>query len=455
MPDPSSSDLFQKSFQVAGRSGNAGKAFMSGDELESHEIHGNSIGPKNLNPFRDWPASSRPAPGIVSLNDWRLIERGLAQRARALNEFLRDIYFEQRIAHAGVIPLSVVSESAAYLPQMIEFEPPNATYFHAVSFEIACVDGSFRVLSQDLGSAWECLRIPGMRESFMRSAPAFYEHAPIMNPDGIPEAFRSALKKTAVAASGGPPSIWVLSPGEISSGDSAERCAANAIGIGALRPGDIEIADGCLAARTINGLMPIGVLLRLSPHSLLDPLMFETASSGVPGLLDLYRSSKVAVLAAPGSGVVDELAVFSWMPEIVEFYTGGKPILPNAPHWRCSDKAGKRFVLDNLQDLAIFKANDAAAELVHSGAIETDAQMAAIEEILEAEGSECIALESSPESCFPQLTGMPPDSSEFVLRAYAAGTASGYRVLPGGAALSMRSRRAARTAERDLWILDA
>lgn len=455
MPDPASPELLQKSFQVAGRSGSAGKAFMSGAEVESHETRGNSNGPNRLIPLPDWPANVGPAPGIVSLNDWRLIERELAQRARALNEFLRDIHFEQRIARAGVIPLSVVSESAAFLPQMIEFEPPGATYFHAVSFDIACVDGSFRVLSQDLSAAWECLRIPGMRETFMHSAPAFYEHAPIMNPDGIPEAFRSELEEIATAASGEPPSIWVLSLGENSSGDSAERCAANAIGIGALRPGDIEIADGRLAARTVNGLMPIDVLLRLSPHSSLDPLMFETASSGVPGLLDLYRSSKVAVLAAPGSGVVDELAVFSWMPEIIEFYTGSKPILPSVQHWRCSDKADKRFVLDNLQDLAIFKANDAAAKPVHSGAIKTDAQMAAIEESLEAEGSECIALETAPESCFPQIAGMPPVSSEFVLRAYAAGTASGYRVLPGGAALSMRSRRAARMAERDLWILDA
>ena len=428
---------------------------MSRDELESHDIRGSSMGSNRLILLPDWPANVGPAPGIVSLNDWRLIERGLAQRARALNEFLRDIHFEQRIARAEVIPLSVVSESAACLPQMIEFEPPGATYFHAVSFEIACVDGSFRVLSQDLSTAWECLHIPGMRESFMRSAPAFYEHAPIMNPDGIPEAFRSALEEIAAAASGEPPSIWVLSSSENSSGDSAERCVANAIGIGALRPGDIEIADGRLAARKINGLMPIDVLLRLSPHSSLDPLMFETASSGVPGLLDLYRSSKVAVLAAPGSGVVDELAVFSWMPEIIEFYTGSAPILPNAPHWRCSDKADKRFVLDNLHDLAIFKANDASASPLHSGASATDAQIASIEDILEAEGSECIALESSPESCFPQIAGMPPASSEFVLRAYAAGTASGYRALPGGAVLSMRSRRAAQAAERDLWILDA
>ena len=455
MPNPSSSELSQKSFQIAGRDRGSGQGCASGNELESHDVHDGSIGLKSRrNQSHCGPSSPDAVPGAVSLSAWRLIELGLAQRAQALNEFLRDIHFGQRILNAGALPLSVVSESAAYLPQMIGFEPPRATYFHAVSFEVACVGGNFQVLSQDLGSAWECLRIPRMRESFMRSDPAFYEQAPQMNSDSIPEAFRDALEKVAVAESGEPPSIWVLSLNENSSGDSAERHAANAIGTGALRPGDIEIDDGRIAARTVGGLAPVDVLLRLSPKSLLDPLMFEGAAGGVPGLMDLYRSGKLAILAAPGAGIVDELAVFSRMPEIIEFYTGSAPILRNAPHWRCGDKAGKRFVLDNLHDLDIFKANDAAAEPLHSSANATAARTAALEETLKAEGNECIALETSPESRFPRVAGMPSNSSEFVLRAYAAGTAAGYSVLPGGAALPTRAGHATQSAERDLWILD-
>ena len=452
MPNPSLPKLSQKSLQTTGRNRSAERKSVSGDELESHDTRSGSIGlNRRLNPSHCWPANPDAAPGIVSLSTWRQLENGLAQRAQALNEFLRDIYFEQRILNAGILPSSVLSESAAYLPQMIEFEPPGATYFHAITFEVACVCGNLQVLSQDLGSAWECLRVPRMRESFMRSDPAFYEHAPLMNSDSIPETFRCALEKVAVAESGEPPSIWVLSLGE---SDSAELRIANEIGTAALRPGDIEIADGRIAARTVSGLATVDLLLRLSPTSLLDPLMFEAASSGVPGLIDLYRSRKVAILAAPGSGVVDELEVFARMPEIVEFYTGSAPILRNAPHWRCGDKADRRFVLDNLHDLAIFKANDASAKPLHSGAGATAAQTAAIEATLKAEGDKYIALEASPESCFPRVAGTPSNSSEFVLRAYASGTASGYSVLPGGAALSTRSRHTMRPAERDLWILD-
>ena len=455
MPDPKPPELSQKASRISGRNRSGGQECASGNELESHDVHDGSIGLKSRrNPSHCGPSSPDAVPGVASLSAWRLIELGLAQRAQALNEFLRDIYFEQRILSAGSLPLSVVSESAAYLPQMIGFEPPRATYFHAISFEVACIGGNFQVLSQDLGSAWECLRIPRMRESFMRSDPAFYKTAPLMNSDSIPKAFRGALEKIAVAESGAPPSIWVLSPSEDGSGDSAERRAANMIGTGALRPGDIEIDDGRIAARTVGGLAPVDVLLRLSPKSLLDPLMFEAAASGVPGLIDLYRSGKLAILSAPGAGVVDELAVFSRMPEIIEFYTGSAPILQNAPHWRCGDEAGKRFVLDNLHDLDIFKANDAAAKPLHSSANATAAQTAALEETLNAEGNECIALETSPKSCFPQVAGMPSNSSEFVLRAYAAGTASGYSVLPGGSALPTRSGHATQSAERDLWILD-
>ena len=455
MPNPSLPKLSQKSLQTTGRNRSTGKKSASGNELESQDISGGSIGlNRRVSPSHCQSASPDAVPGIVSLSTWRQLERGLVQRAQVLNEFLRDIYFKQRILSAGILPSSVVSESAAYLPQMIEFEPPGATYFHAISFEIACVGGNFQVLSQDLGSAWECLQIPRMRESFMHSDPAFYEHAPLMNSDSIPETFRSALEKVAVAESGEPPSIWVLSTGENGSGDSAERRVANEIGTAALRPGDIELADGRVAARTVGGLVPVDMLLRLSPNSLLDPLMFETASSGVPGLIDLYRSRKVAILAAPGSGVVDELEVFSRMPEIVEFYTGNAPILQNTPHWRCGDKADRRFVLDNLRDLAIFKANDASAKPLHSGASATAAQTAAIEKTLKAEGDEYIALKTFPDSCFPRVDEMPSNSSEFVLRAYAAGTASGYSVLPGGTALSMRSGRTMRTVERDLWILN-
>ena len=455
MPNPSLPKLSQKSLQTTERNRRTERKSVSGDELESHDTRSGSIGlNRRLNSSHCWPANPDAAPGIVSLSTWRQLENGLAQRAQALNEFLRDIYFEQRILNAGILPSSVLSESAAYLPQMIEFEPPGATYFHAITFEVACVGGNLQVLSHDLGSAWECLRIPRMRESFMRSDPAFYKHEPPMNSDGIPETFRCALEKVAVAESGEPPSIWMLSLGENGSGDSAERRIANEIGTAALRPGDIEIADGRIAARTVSGLATVDLLLRLSPTSLLDPLMFEAASSGVPGLIDLYRSRKVAILAAPGSGVVDELEVFSRMPEIVEFYTGSAPILRNAPHWRCGDKADRRFVLDNLHDLAIFKANDASAKPLHSGAGATAAQTAAIEATLKAEGDEYIALETSPKSCFPRVAGMPTTSSEFVLRAYAAGTASKYSVLPGGAALSTRSGHTMRPAERDLWILD-
>ena len=275
---------------------------------------------------RRGPPRFEPVPAIVTASAWNAVARGIEQRAAALNSFLRDIYRDQETVRADIIPESAVSDSGLFLPQMIGAEPAGGPHLFLASFDLRGSETGFGVVRQCAAGAWDCVRVPAIREFAMRADPATYDAARIREPGVLP-ILRGALARCAPSPSGSPPEVSAL----LDEGDpSGTRSIATSLRLVAHRGADFEIARGRLAVRTTNGLRPVDALWRQGPDSGLDPLAFPSGGRGVPGLLGVYRAGAVAIVNPPGSGILSDSAVFDCTPKIVEHFAGGVPMLPNA-----------------------------------------------------------------------------------------------------------------------------
>jgi len=163
-----------------------------------------------------------------------------------------------------------------------------------------------------------------------------------------------SLAACAPAATNGTPTVAVLTPGIYNSAYYEHSFLADKMGVELVEGHDLRVIDGRVAMRTTQGYKPIDVLYRRVDDDYLDPLNFNPDSQlGVPGIMDVYKSGGITIANAPGTGIADDKAIYSYMPEIVEFYTGEKPILQNIPTWRCSDPDSLAYVLDNLAQLVV------------------------------------------------------------------------------------------------------
>ena len=280
------------------------------------------------------PPRFEPVPAIVTASAWKAVVRGVEQRAGALNSFLRDIYWNQEIIRAGIVPESAVAESSLFLPQMIGAEPACGLHLFVASFDLRGSETGFGVVRQRAAGAWDCVHIPTIREFAMRADPATYDAAHVREP-GVLRILRGAFARCASSPSASPPAVSAL----LDEGDlHGTRSAATALGLMAHRGADFEIARGRLAARTTYGLRPVDALWRNGPDKGLDPLAFPSGGQGVPGLLGVCRAGAAAIVNPPGSGILSASAVFDCTPRIVEHFAGEAPMLPNA-----TGSAGSRF----------------------------------------------------------------------------------------------------------------
>ena len=283
---------------------------------------------------RGCPPRFEPVPAIVTASAWQAIARGVEQRAAALNSFLRDIYRDQKTIRAGIVPESAVAESGLFLSQMIGAEPAGGLRLFIAAFDLRGSETGFGVVRQCAVGAWDCVRIPAIREFAMRADPATYDAASVREP-GILRILRGALARCAPSPSGPLPEISAL----LGEGDQdGARSAASALGLAAHRGADFEIACGRLTVRTTRGLRPVDALWRNVPDSGLDPLAFPSGGQGVPGLLGVYRAGAAAIVNPPGSGILSDSAVFDCTPRIVQHFAGEAPMLPNA-----TASTGSRF----------------------------------------------------------------------------------------------------------------
>lgn len=294
-------------------------------------------------------------PRIIANREWTKLSKGIEQLVRAINAFLHDIYHRQEILRAGIVPVELISRNVAFLPQMIGVTPPGNVYTHIVGTDIVRTgEDDFFVLEDNARTPSGVSYMLENRETILQMFPELFSQNKVQPVSDYPKNLRRSLAACAPAHCEGRPTVAILTPGIHNSAYFEHSFLADQMGVELVEGHDLRVVDGHIAIRTTEGYKVIDVLYRCVDDDYLDPLNFKPDSMlGVPGIMDVYRAGNITIANAPGTGIADDKAIYSYMPEIIEFYTGEKAILKNVETWRCSEPGALKYVLDNLADLVV------------------------------------------------------------------------------------------------------
>ena len=422
-------------------------------------VYGEGDGEERLIPFD-------MIPRIITAQEWRKLSRGIEQRVRALNAFLHDIYHRQEIVRAGRFPQSLLARNAAFLPEMVGFSPPGGIYTHIVGIDLVRTGpDDFMVLEDNARTPSGVSYMLENRETMMAMFPELFTRLPVRPVQDYPRRLAKSLAACAPACAGangdGRPVVAVLTPGIFNSAYFEHAFLADQMGAELVEGSDLRVVDGRVAMRTTRGYQPIDVLYRRVDDEFLDPLTFNPASMlGVPGIMDIYRSGGITIANAPGTGIADDKAIYSFMPEIVEFYTGEKPILANVPTWRCSEADSLAYVLDNLADLVVKEVHGSGGYGMLIGPTSSRREIETFAAKLRARPDNYIAQPTLALSTVPIFTkaGLAPRHLD--LRPFVLVSPEGIDITPGGltrvalkkGSLVVNSSQGGGT--KDSWVLE-
>jgi uncharacterized circularly permuted ATP-grasp superfamily protein len=301
-----------------------------------------------------------PIPRLVSAGEWARIERGLIQRIEALNLFLDDIHHRQRILADGVIDPELVYGATFFRREMIGMDPPRGIYVHVVGTDlIRDRDGSFLVLEDNLRNPSGVSYVLQCRAVLKRVLPVLFERYGVRPVDDYADWLRDTLLYVAPRGSADP-TVVLLSPGIYNSAYFEHSFLARQMGVALVEGRDLVVKDGAVCMRSTRGLQRVDVIYRRIDDDFLDPIVSRHDSLlGCPGLFAAYRSGAVALANAPGTGVADDKAIYPFVPDMIRYYLGSEPILPNVPTYIASREEERKYILDHLGELVV-KQRDAS-----------------------------------------------------------------------------------------------
>jgi len=311
-------------------------------------VYGEGGDPDRLIPFDMFPR-------VFSAHEWGKLERGVKQRARALNAFLADVYGRGEIVRSGRIPAQLVYQNAAYEKEVVGILPPKGVYSHIVGVDLVRTGPEeFFVLEDNCRTPSGVSYMLENREIMMRMFPALFRENRIEPVDVYPDLLRRTLASVAPPKCKGEPVIVILTPGHFNSAYYEHSFLADLMGVELVEGQDLFVEGEFVYMRTTEGPRRVDVIYRRIDDDFIDPLCFRPDSMlGVPGLMDVYRSGGVAICSAPGAGVADDKAVYTFVPEMIRFYLGEEPILNNVPTWQCAKQDDCKYVLENLGELVV------------------------------------------------------------------------------------------------------
>ena len=401
-------------------------------------------------------------PRIIDGREWRLLARGIEQRVKAINAFLHDIYHRQEILKAGRIPEHLISQNAAFLPQMIGVTPPGGVYTHIVGTDLVRTGADeFYVLEDNARTPSGVSYMLENRETMLQMFPELFTRLKVRPVSSYPQNLRRSLSDCAPPAfNGDKPEVAVLTPGIHNSAYFEHAFLADQMGAELVESHDLRIEGGRVCMRTTRGYKPIDVLYRRIDDDYLDPLNFNPNSLlGVPGIMDVYRAGGITLANAPGTGIADDKALYSYMPDIVEFYTGEKSILQNVPTWRCADADSLKYVIDNLSELVVKEVHGSGGYGMLVGPAASKRELARFEKKLRARPANYIAQPTLALSTVPIMTkrGLAPRHVD--LRPFVLVSPNKVQITPGGltrvalkeGSLVVNSSQGGGT--KDTWVL--
>lgn len=418
-------------------------------------VYGDNAGEERLIPFD-------MVPRIIAAHEWRKLTKGIEQRVRALNAFLHDIYHRQEIVRAGRVPQRLIAENAAFLPQMVGMVPPGGIYTHIVGIDLVRTGpDEFMVLEDNARTPSGVSYMLENRETMMAMFPELFTRVNVRPVQDYPRRLAQSLAACAPDCAGDRPNVAVLTPGIYNSAYFEHAFLADQMGAELVEGSDLRVVDGRVKMRTTRGFEPLDVIYRRVDDEYLDPLTFNPNSAlGVPGIMDIYRAGGITIANAPGTGIADDKAIYSFMPEIVEFYTGEKPLLSNVPTWRCSENDSLAYVLDNLSDLVVKEVHGSGGYGMLIGPTSSKREIAEFAQKLRAKPANYIAQPTLSLSTVPIFTksGLAPRHVD--LRPFVLVSPQGIEITPGGltrvalkkGSLVVNSSQGGGT--KDSWVLE-
>ena len=401
-------------------------------------------------------------PRVLSAREWRKLSKGIEQRVRAINAFLYDIYHRQEILRAGRVPVELIANNAAFLPQMIGVNPPGGIYTHIIGTDIVRTgDEEFYVLEDNARTPSGVSYMLENRETMLQMFPELFAKIKVQEVSQYPGQLRRSLAACAPPRCEGKPVVAVLTPGIHNSAYFEHSFLADQMGVELVEGHDLKIVDGRVAMRTTEGYTAIDVLYRRIDDDYLDPLNFDPQSMlGVPGIFDVYRSGGITIANAPGTGIADDKALYSYMPDIVEFYTGEKPLLENVPTWRCSEKDELAYVLEHLEELVVKEVHGSGGYGMLVGPAASKKEVSAFRSKLIANASNYIAQPTLALSTVPIFTKKGLSPRHVDLRPFVLVSPNGISITPGGltrvamtqGSLVVNSSQGGGT--KDTWVLE-
>ncbi|MBK5264855.1 MAG: circularly permuted type 2 ATP-grasp protein [Alphaproteobacteria bacterium] len=361
-------------------------------------VYGEGGDPERLIPFDLLPR-------IFTALEWRSLDRGIKQRARALNAFLHDVYHRGEIVKAGVIPGDLVYKNSAYKPEMIGFSPPGKVYSHIVGIDIVRTGpDSFQVLEDNCRTPSGVSYMLENREIMARMFPELFGQGLVAPVDDYPDQLLQSLEEVAPPACSGDPVVVVLTPGSLNSAYYEHSFLADLMGVELVEPADLFVDEGRVWMKTTSGPKAVDVIYRRIDDDYLDPLAFRPDSLlGVPGIFNVYRNGGVTLCSAPGVGIADDKAIYVYVPAMIRFYLGEQPILENIPTWQCAKPDECAYVLEHLHELVAKEVHGSGGYGMLIGPQATKDEVAEYAERIKANPFEFIAQPTLELSTVPTL----------------------------------------------------
>jgi uncharacterized circularly permuted ATP-grasp superfamily protein len=403
-------------------------------------------------------------PRIIPAHEWASMEKGLVQRVTALNRFIHDVYHDQDIIKAGLIPAEQIFQNAQFRPEMMGVDVPGNIYSHISGIDIvrapnAQGEGEYYVLEDNLRVPSGVSYMLEDRKMMMRLFPELFSQNRVAPVAHYPDLLLETLRQMAPPATADP-TVVVLTPGMYNSAYFEHAFLAQQMGVELVEGQDLFVQDNFVYMRTTRGPKRVDVIYRRVDDDYLDPLAFQPKSTlGCAGLLNVYRSGNVSLCNAIGTGVADDKSIYPYVPKMIEFYLGEKPILKNVPTYMCRNDDDLKYTLANLKDLVVKEVHGAGGYGMLVGPASTQAEIEDFRRALLANPSGYIAQPTLSLSTCPTYvdSGIAPrhiDLRPFVL------SGKDVQMVPGGltrvalkdGSLVVNSSQGGGT--KDTWILE-
>jgi uncharacterized circularly permuted ATP-grasp superfamily protein len=401
-------------------------------------------------------------PRLLTKSEWSFLERGLKQRVTALNAFLADIYGPQECIKAGVVPADLIYRNPHYRLEMKDVRIPHDLYVHIAGIDVVRVGPEeFYVLEDNARTPSGVSYMLENREVMMRLFPELFAKHHVAPVENYPDALLATLRSVAPSSVARDPVVALLTPGRFNSAFYEHSFLADKLGVELVEASDLFVKDDVVFMRTTQGPTRVDVIYRRIDDDFLDPLVFRPDSVlGVPGIMNAYRAGNVTLANAVGTGISDDKAVYTYMPEIVRFFTGEDAILQNVPTWRCREPHSLSHVLERLPELVVKEVNGSGGYGMLVGPHATKRELDEFSRKLKHMPDNFIAQPTLSLSTCPTFVASGVAPRHVDLRPFVLSGADDIRIVPGGltrvalkeGSLVVNSSQGGGT--KDTWVLD-